>query len=292
MLPLLLLTTAQLAPMDLADLKVLHDVCTEVSKRSPVDPDDEEADTKEEQWEKQRKVVFAKVYRAKIDPKAVRFGPFDAAQGELPIVVDRVLPAVDGALLVTVMDREDAAFEAKAEDAKAWAEKAEDKQLSLAITFQIDDQFAEEVSPCFSYQKSETYSLRVFPLRYELLDASGTALASTVTERGDEYAKSLDKKPAVLVSAQVFAGVVDEKGLEKALGEKRTALGACMSKAGETASFGLLANVAGGKISGARVEMEASDDPQASSCLIAAINGTLAPKASKDATVSILVSLD
>ena len=41
-----------------------------------------------------------------------------------------------------------------------------------------------------------------------------------------------------------------------------------------------------------RVEMEASNDPSASSCIVAALSGTVAPKASAGASVSVVVSVD
>src|SRR5688572_11381219 len=114
---LILLIPAQ-TPIELTDFKALESVCTEVSKRSPVDPEDEDADAKQERWERERHALFTKVYRATVDPKSVRFQPYDAADGELPIALERALPALDGALLLTVMDREGAAFEVKSEEAK------------------------------------------------------------------------------------------------------------------------------------------------------------------------------
>jgi hypothetical protein len=283
------------APVALTDAKTVAAVCTEVSKRSPVDPDDEaaDADRLQEQWQAERKLTFAKVYRATIDPKSVRFEPYRAAKGELPIAVKGSLAALDGALLLSVMDRAGATFEMSADQAKKIVERAENKELQIGITFQIDDQHAEELAPCWSYPKSETWSLRVMPLRYELLDVSGTSIAAVSTERMEELGAWLDKKkPGVEITTSVVKGVVDQAALEKALTDKKSAIDACLGKAGDTASFGLRAGVSGGKLSDVEIEMEASDDPSAAACIATALAGTAAPRASRDAAVSLLVSVE
>ena len=282
-------------PIELTDAKGVAAVCGDVSRRSPVDPEDDsaEADDQRAAWESSRKLTFAKVYRATIDPKSVRFHGFDVEKSVAPLAIDKSLLALDGALVLQVMDRDGAAFEAKADDAKAWIERAEKKHLRVAITFQIDDEHAEELSPCWSYPKSESWSLRVRPLRYELLDPGGKSLASSATERMEEIDTWLGKKgPDVEITASVVKGVVDQAALEKALGEKKNAVGACLSNAGDTATFGLSAGVAGGRLGDLRVEMEASDDPAAANCIIAALSGTSAPKASAGASVSVLVSVN
>jgi hypothetical protein len=279
-------------PLELADAKVVASLCSEVSRRSPVDPEDEsaEADQASERWEAERKLTFAKVYRATIDPKSVRFDPYDVEDGALPIAIQKSLPALDGALLLSVMDRGGARFVMPQDHAKKIAERAENKELKLVITFQIDDHHAEELSPCWSYPKSETWSLRVMPLRYELIDSSAS-LASATTERMDEIGEMLETKPDVEVTARVVQGVVDQAALDKAVGEKKSAIGSCLANAGDTATFGFSAGVASGKLSQVRVEIEASDDPAAANCIAAALAGTAAPKASANAAVSVVVSL-
>jgi hypothetical protein len=281
-------------PIELTDSKVVAAACAEVAKRSPVDPEDEsaEADLQQEKWDAERKLIFARVYRATIDPKSVRFDPYRVEDAALPISIQRSLPSLDGALLLSVMDREGAHFGMSAEEAAKMVERAEQKELRIQVTFQIDDQHAEEVSPCFSYPKSETWSLRVMPLRYELIDAGAASLASTSTERMSELGEMLEKKPAdVEITARVVNGVVDQPALEKSIGEKRSAIGACLGNAGDTATFGLTARVAGGKLSDVRVEIEASDDPSAAACIAGALSGAAAPKASAGASVSVLVSM-
>ena len=124
-----------------------------------------------------------------------------------PLAIDKSLLALDGALVLQVMDRDGAAFETKADDARAWIERAEKKALRVAITFQVDDEHAEELSPCWSYPKSESWSLRVRPLRYELIDTAGKSLASSATERMEEIDSWLGKKgPDVEITAQKTEG--------------------------------------------------------------------------------------
>lgn len=280
-------------PLPLDDVEAVAQACRQVSQRSPVDPEDDtaEGDLKEEEWEAGRKVTFARVYRATVDPKQVRFGPH---QGDaLPLSLERSLPAMDGGLLLNVSDREGAAFPMTREEAKGMVERAEKKQLQLAVTFQVDGRHAHELSPCWTYPKSESFSMRVLPLRYELMDLGGKVLASSTTSRLEELTAWLAKGgPESAISTAVVKGVVDQEALDKALAEKKGAVDACLAKAGETASFGLVGAVGTGRLGDLRVEMEASDDPQASTCIISALSGVPAPRASKDAVVSVIVSAD
>src|SRR5688572_8253088 len=282
-------------PIDLTDAKTVAGICAEVQKRSPIDPDDDsaEADQKSQEWEASRKLTFAKVYRAAIDPKSVRFEPYDVEEGALPIALQKSLSSLDGALVLSVMEREGASFDMSVDDSKKLIERAANKELRVLITFQIDDQHAEEVSPCWSYPKSESWSLRVMPLRFELTDTAGKSIASVTTERMERIGEWLGKPgQGVSISTSVVNGVVDQAALDKAIGEKKSAIGACIGKAGDTATFGISAGVAGGKLGDLRVEMEASDDPSASGCIVSALAGTPAPKASANAAVSVLVTVD
>ncbi len=280
-------------PIALSDPGAVAAVCSLVSRRSPVDPEDDlaEADQKQEAFEAERKVTFAKVYRATVDPKNVRFDPYDAEAGALPVATERALPALDGALLLTVMDRQGAAFEVKVDEAKRLVEQASQKQLRLAVTFQVDDHLADQVSPCFSYPKSESASLRVRPLRYALLDSGGQELAAVSTPRMEALDEWLEHKGAKTeLSSHVVNGVVNQAALDRAIEGKRSAVDACLERAGDAPSFGLLAAVAGGKLADVKVEMEASDDPDAAACLARTLAGTAAPRASGGASVSVVVS--
>lgn len=299
-LPLLLPSAAfadgRPGPIQLDDEQKAAELCSQAARRPPIEDEDPvEAGKRLERWAKEQEAVFSKVYRAVVEPTSVEFETYVPADRRLPLDLDHSLLALDGALVLSVMDRRGAAFTLKEEEARGIVRRAQAKQIRLGITFQIDSEYADELSPCFSYPKSATYSLRIIPLSYELLDAGGHALARVRTDRMEEL--SLARTPGTLrIRTRVVDGVVDHAKLATAVETRRGDMEACLTGArkggGEESVIGLIAAIENGKIVGARQEIEATEDPEAAHCLARALEGVKPPQASRGARIGVVVQLE
>lgn len=284
------------APIRIDTEEGAAELCEVAAQRPPaVDEEDPvEAGKNLERWDAERAALFSKVYRAVVEPTSVKFETYAPKDRRLPLDLDHSLLALDGALVLSVMDRRGAAFTLEEEEARGIVRRANEKQLRLGITFQVDSKYADELSPCFSYPKSATYSLRIVPLSYELLDAGGHVLASVRTDRMEEL--DLAAEPAkVRISTRVVDGVVDQAKLESAVHARRAEMEACLagvSRGKEEAVVGLIAAIDGGRIVRARQEIEATEDPAAAPCLARALEAVKPPQASKGAQIGVVVQLD
>jgi hypothetical protein len=230
-------------------------------------------------------------YRATVDPTSVRFGAYDSKRKRLPIQVDRSLIASGGALVLSVMDRRGSYFTLEDAEARALTGRAEQKQLRLAIVFELDDAGSDAVPPCFTYPKSETYSVRIAPISYALLDAEGRALAEARTDRGIDGAD----KGVVQISTRVVGGVVDEVALFEAVDARRAEMSACFQAliaGGQSGVVGYAAVADGEKLREVRPEMEAIDDPAATECVAKVLAAASLRKPSRAGRVAIVVRVD
>ncbi|MBK8013701.1 MAG: hypothetical protein IPK13_20420 [Deltaproteobacteria bacterium] len=123
--------------------------------------------------------AMAQVYEVTLAGSAFRVGDYRFAKRLLPLELNRSMRAVDGSLILQVMDRRGGAFRLEPEEAKGIAQKLAHQQLALRVVFRA----AQDEGPaCFAYPKSGASNLRIEPLSYALIDqANGGVLARTRT---------------------------------------------------------------------------------------------------------------
>lgn len=243
----------------------------------------------------QRDAAAHKVYRALVSAGNFKVGEYRPAKGLLPLKLDRSLVGLDGALILSVMKKEGGAFHLGAKEAEDLAQRIEAKQVALEIVFQVDD--APGLSACFSYPKSATYSIRIEPLTYALIDvATQKPIASTSTPALRELREWIEPgAPTLRLAAHSADGVIDEAltgALEAKRGQVQGCLDSVMRSADGTAVLGFSATAApGSSLRDLQLDFQTLGQDPAAACVQKALASVVA-RGARASRVEIMVTVD
>ena len=235
------------------------------------------------------------VYQARVGPRGFALAPYK--EPSLSLRLDRGLAALDGGLSLAVLDRNGGKFKLDASQATAIVAAAEEKKVALDVVFTVDHE-AGDLTPCFSIPHSESFSLRVRPVSYELVDMEkGTVMARTQTsEHARLRALQSSGPPKVNVVVSHATGGRKAEEVEKVLQEKKDALAACMVKdrpdARPTDIVGLSAAVSpGGGMSSVHAEIASMEDAKVARCLEDALKKIVLPRSSTQSRIGVVVEV-
>ncbi len=254
--------------------------------------------SKADRIERYRRVRSA-VYSVYVEPARFKLQPYRFDEKLLPLDVDRTMSAIDGALSLSVMDRRGARFELNPKEARALRKLHESGDLGLKIIFRLD---AGSPGPCYSYQKSEVYSLRVRPLRYALVDRRASkgqevTLAKAHTPTFSRLRQRLSPGAAELqISVTPVSGDINEREVVDAVLGNRGAIEACMAPIKNSSidtgvvavglSLGAL-----GEVANAKIVMASQSADAVSRCVLDGLRG-LRVRGARSGEVQVLVSVD
>lgn len=246
-----------------------------------------------------RREALRNVYEVTVPPAGFRFAK-GGREGVLPLDVQRALLAVDGAVSLQVMRRQGARFTVPADRERALREQHAKKELALRVVFRVDREGANEVDPCFSYPKSDAYSLRIEPLRYELRALRGAdplPVATATTPALEELEHFASPGEGVLATAVVVEGSHDAEAVARAIDGGRALFEGCLDSvlrsAGATGTLAYGATVsAEGVVQDVTLELEALDAPGAAACVERVLAAIAAPRGPRPSRLHVTVGID